>query len=222
MESRNKEIILDNSNITTNENINENAAAANETAAFSGLVEINSFDVKEPDETETPIEVKEKKVNRFVKFYRGELFTKGFKILLCIFLSTVVIYLLSRFVPVFAEFWTRYPAQWIRFLLAKLTGWIPFSLAEAIIVSLPVLAIAYLIASSVSTKKDESNKNYYRWVRPMISMILVVLIIFFAGFGPAYGRYKLSENLGLVQKDVSSTELYATSIILSQKVKEDI
>ena len=205
MESRNKEINLNNSDIITSKNIDENAAAKNETAAFSDSEE-----------------AEQKKENRFVRFYKGELFTPGFKILLCVFLASIFIYILSRFVPVFAEYWTRYPAQGIRFVLAKITGWFPFSLAETVILSLPVLSIAYLIGSSVSTKRDESNKNYYRWVRPMISMILVIFIIFFSGFGPAYGRYRLSQNLGLEQKEVSATELVTTAIIISQKVQEDI
>ena len=57
-----------------------------------------------------------------------------------LFGCAVLVYVLARFWTAFAEFWARYPSQGLRFILAKLTSWIPFSLAEALILSLPVLA----------------------------------------------------------------------------------
>lgn len=206
MEPRNKEISTEEFGVDNHQiNTDDEAAAENETAAFSG------------SETE---EVKKEKW--FVRLYKSELFTRGFKILLCVFLGALFIYILSRFVAPFAEFWTRYPAQGIRFLLAKITGWFPFSLAECIILSLPIIALAYIIGSTVSTKKDESNANFYRWVRPMISLVLVVLTIFFTAFAPAYGRFTLASNLGLERKDVTVKELLSTGSILSAMVKEDL
>lgn len=156
---------------------------------------------------------------KFVQRIREcELFTKPFKALLCITFGALVIYLLSRFIPAFAEFWTEFPAQAIRFLLAKLTGGIPFSLAEAFIVSVPVIAIAYIVASTVSTKRDTSNRNYYRWMRPLLSVILSVLTLFLTAFGPAYGRYKLADNLGLEQAPVSAEELYSAGRAVAEEL----
>lgn len=141
----------------------------------------------------------------------GGLFNLPFKILLWSFAFSVLVYLVSRFLSTFAEFWTKYPAQAIRFVLAKLTGWFPFSLAECLLISIPILALAYIIASSVSTKRDESDKNFYRWIRPLVSVILVIATLFFAAFGPAYSRNKLSDNLGIERAAVSAEELYSTA-----------
>ncbi len=163
-----------------------------------------------------------KKPNWFVRLWNSELFTRGFRALVYVFLASLVVYVLSRFWDGFAEIWTRYPAQAIRFIMAKLTNFIPFSLAETILLSLPFLAIGYIIASSVSTKKDESDANFYRWLRPIVSIILVIATLFFAGFGPAYGRYKLARNLGLTQKDVSADELYSTGLELSKLISKEI
>ena len=159
MESRNKAIISENTELTTTElntNEAENAAAENETTAFSSL--------------ENPVIPKK---NRFTRFFKGELFTTPLKVLCFIFLGALIAYILSRFIPTFAEFWTRYPAQGLRFVMAKLTGWIPFSLAECLIFSLPIVAIAYITLSTISTKRDESDSNFYRWLRPMLSVVLV-------------------------------------------------
>ena len=198
MESRNKEISsFENPNINNTQN-NETAADDN-TAVFSPSKE-----------------------NKLKAFFKGELFTKGFWVVIGVFLFSLLIYIVSRFIPAFAEFWTRYPAQGIRFFMAKLTGWIPFSLAEAVIVSLPALALAYIIGSSVSTKRDPSNKNFYRWLRPLVSFLLAILTIFLAGFGPGYSRNKLATNLGIEQSDVSADELFETSKIISQLAQKEL
>ena len=190
MELRNKEI-------TQIEQINEEAGA---------------------DLTSAPVGSEEKKPNFINRFLKSGFFNKPIIVLFVIFAISLAIYLVSRFIPALAEFWTRYPAQAFRFILAKLTGWFPFSLAECLIVSLPLLAIAYIIASSVSTKRDESMENFYKWIRPLVSLILVLGILFFSAFGPAYGRYKLTENLDIEQKKVSAEQLQDTAKIVSDEL----
>ncbi|MBQ5837938.1 MAG: DUF3810 domain-containing protein, partial [Clostridia bacterium] len=202
MEPRNKEIIEE---ITAPEEINE---------------EINNTDeAVQTDEACSEKEAPKKRTRNPIKRMReGGMFTLGFKIIGWTFLASLIVYILSRFVTEFAEFWTKYPAHWIRFVLAKLTGWFPFSLAECIIVTLPVIAISYIVASSVSSRRDNTDRNFYRWLRPMVCVILVVLTIFFAAFGPAYSRRKLADNLGLEQKAVSAEELYSTSLKVSNEL----
>ncbi len=228
MESRNKEITSNEDNLTINEQTSDKAAEDNTSAAF------NSDNNNQPDvelDTDNTVqafegdfedgdEEKKPKEPFFKRFIHSPLFTKPFKGLCFTFLFAVLVYLVSRFIPAFAEFWSRYPAQGLRFVLAKLTGWIPFSLAEVIIVSIPVLAIGYIVGSTVSTKRDESDENFYRWMRPVVSIILVILTLFLSAFAPAYSRYTLAKNLGLERKEVSADELYSTAVILSELSKE--
>lgn len=171
------------------------------------------------DENSAPDTDKKRSFNPIKRMKEGGMFTLPFKVLCYAFVSALCVYVISRFIPAFAEFWTRYPAQALRFVLAKLTGWFPFSLAECLIVSMPILAIGYITASSVSTSRDESDRNFFRWLKPLVSVILVIATIFLAGFGPAYGRYKLSDNLGLAQVPVSAEELYSTSVKVCKDIK---
>ncbi len=195
MESRNQEII-------DQENIFEEAES--NSASF----EEQEISKPQPKRSKNP--------------FKSPLFTKGFWCLIIFFCCSAFIYILSRFNSDFAEFWTVYPAQALRFILAKLSGWVPFSLAECLLLLLPILAITYIIASTISTKRDESDENFCRWLRPLISTILVISTIFFSGFGPAYGRKHLSDNLGLEQEPVSAKQLYNTGVILIEEVSEDI
>ena len=61
-----------------------------------------------------------------------------------------LVYIISRFSSAFAEWWTRFPGQGIRFILAFITNLIPFSLAECLVVLLPLFLFA-VIAFAVSS-----------------------------------------------------------------------
>ncbi len=224
MESRNKEIIPNEDNLIINEQTSDKAAEADTSAAFqSDNTESNEENNSDKTKTIEIIPDDEKPKEPFFKrLLHSELFTKPFKVFCGVAIGAVLVYIVSRFVPVFAEYWTRYPAQAIRFILAKVTGWIPFSLAETIIVAIPFLAIGYLVGSTISTKRDESDANFYKWLRPVLSIILVILTIFLSAFAPAYSRYTLAKNLGLEQKEVSATELYETAVSISELSKKDI
>ncbi len=200
-----------------NKEINQENAQATEAAE----VTINTDEASENREAILTDEEKPKKRSRnpIKRMREGGMFTRGFKIIGWSFLASSAIYILSRFIPEFAEIWTKYPAHWMRFILAKLTGWFPFSLAECVIVSLPIIALAYIVASTVSSRRDNSDRNFYRWLRPMICIIMVVATLFFAAFGPAYSRRKLAVNLDLEQKAVSAEELYTTSVKVSTELK---
>ncbi len=176
--------------------INQQAAAETEAAAFSDA-----------------------KLSWWRRFINNKFFSKKMKILFLVFFGSLFVYILSRFVPALAEFWTRYPSQGVRFVLSKLTGWLPFSLAECLLISIPIFAIAYIVASTVSTKRDDSDENFHRWLRPLVSVLLVLCILFFVAFGPAYSRYTLAENLGMAQNEVTPKDLFRTAKIVGSFIK---
>lgn len=141
------------------------------------------------------------------------------------FLFGLVVYLLSRLIPTFAEYWARYPSHWLRFLLAKCSGILHFSIVEWGILSLPILIGGYFFFSSRSMKRDDSAYNYYRWLLPLACAILVVIFLFFTAFAPCYFRYSLAENLSLEEREVTAQELYDTAAIVCDEIealKEDV
>lgn len=134
------------------------------------------------------------------------------------FIVGLLVYILARLIPAFAEFWARYPSQAIRCVLSVCTGILHSSVAEWVIFSLPVLIGGYCFFSARSLKRDESPINYYRWLLPILCGILVVLTLFLAVFGPCYFRYSLAENLQLEDHAVSGQELYDTALILCNEL----
>ena len=136
------------------------------------------------------------------------------------FVFGLFVYVLARIFPTFGEFWARYPSQGIRFVLAKVTGILPISLAEFVILTLPVSVTAYFVFSGRSMKRDDSKENYYRWLIPLICVLLAIVTLFFTAFGPCYFRHSLAENLELTEREVTPAELYATAEIINGKIHE--
>ena len=129
----------------------------------------------------------------------------------------VLVYIISRFSTPFAEFAARYPGQAMRWALAKLTTLLPFSLAETLVLLLPVLfASLFAIASSVSKKTGASK--FAVIIRTQISILLIIAITFGIGFGPCYFRNTLAQNLGLEDKPVSGQALYDTAMWLTDNI----
>ena len=134
------------------------------------------------------------------------------------FLFGLLVYLLSRLIPAFAEFWARYPSQGLRFVLAKLSGILHFSIVEWAVLSLPLLIAGYFFFSGRSLKRDESAYNYYRWLLPLVCAILLIISLFFTAFAPCYFRYPLAENLSLEEREVTAKELYDTASIVCGEI----
>ena len=114
--------------------------------------------------------------------------------------------------PAFADFYNRYIGSVVRGALAHATGWIPFSLAEGLILLVPVFAVVVVVYA---------NKRYadtWRQVFCFIGMAASVASIFFSlfvfGFGTGYHGTGLDEKLGVDKREVSAEELRHTAEIL--------
>ncbi len=137
-----------------------------------------------------------------------------------VLLASLCVYLTSRLLPAFGEFWSRYPGTWLRWLTAKLTGWFDFSMFEIIIVCLPVLLIYALLRIIVIDGKQPTVKGAYRTVKVLVCLACILLSMFMTSFGTCYFRYPLEQNLGLADTKVSAQQLYDTSVYVATQLKE--
>jgi len=170
------------------------------------------------NQTTTP-ETKERKAPLLQRLKDSGCFSTFYLTLMILFAASLVIYILSRFITPLAEFLARYPSQGIRFILALLTSWIPFSLAECVVVLLPLMFVAYMVYA-VSFIKSDAPYFGKKVLMPLISIILILGILFFTMFGPCYFRNDLSVNLGIEDAAVSGEELYETAVWLTSQINE--
>ena len=142
-----------------------------------------------------------------------------FKIFFGICALSIVLYVIFLFSEGFADFFNRYISSVIRAALAYATSWIPFSLAEFILIISPLILIAVIRFGL--RKYSNSWRDVFIYCASMVSVIALVFSIFIMGFAPAYRGTTLDEKLGIERREVSADELYATAEILTEKIREE-
>lgn len=132
---------------------------------------------------------------------------------LCLFLG----FLISER---FADFFNRYISSAVRAILSYLTGWIPFSLAEMIIILAPVIIVGVIVFAF--RRYADSWRDVLLFCGTMLSFIALFFGIFTLSFSAGYRGTTLDRKLGIEQAEVSAEELYDTALILAERINEEI
>lgn len=117
----------------------------------------------------------------------------------------------------FADFYNRNIGAFVRMVLAYLTGWIPFSLAETVIIAIPILLFVLIYLSIKAFKKSDDAAT--RYVVALFSVLFFLYSIFVLGYGMGYHGTPLSEKLGLKEQAVSAEQLDKTARILLDEIE---
>lgn len=128
-----------------------------------------------------------------------------------------ILHILSGFSPAIADFIMRYPNSIWRWTAAKLTTWIPFSLAELLIISIPVLLVS-LISLGIYVSVKGTNKQYIRLMAGLLSVIAYFYTAFVLTLAPGYKGTTLDQKMELNRNTVSGEELYQTGVWLNNEI----
>ena len=127
-----------------------------------------------------------------------------------------ILHLICNLSVSFADFMIEYVCLGVRFLLAKLTGWIPFSVGEMTLMLLPLAFIA-MIVITVRLAIRFDTKIYCRTIAGLLSVIFLLYGLFVFTLAPGYKSSTLDQKLGMTQAPVSADELLFTAEILRDK-----
>lgn len=137
-------------------------------------------------------------------------------VLFCIAVLSGLIHITCLISEHFADFYNQNIGAFVRAVLAYMTSWIPFSLAETVIISMPALVILLIyISRRAFNKSDEAS---VRFIVVLVSVLLMLYSIFVLGYGMGYHGTSLSSKLGLEEKKVSAEELKTTAEKISQEM----
>lgn len=100
----------------------------------------------------------------------------------------------------------------VRTVMAWLTGWIPFSLAEILLISVPIW-VGILIFIAVKRSK-RGVKATTRYISILLSIICVIFMTFVWTYSSGYYNTKLDEKLGFSKVEIGKNQLYETSLWL--------
>ncbi|MGM9625363.1 MAG: DUF3810 domain-containing protein [Eubacteriales bacterium] len=121
---------------------------------------------------------------------------------------SLLLHLIVKTNPVWADAANRYYGTAVRILTNLITGWLPFSLAEGLLLFSPVLlALLILIAVRCSAKGLRAG---IRYVCVLMSVICVLYSLFVPSLGLGSDTSPLSDRLGLTEEAVSAEELAVT------------
>ena len=138
------------------------------------------------------------------------------KIIYALAATCAPLYLLFVLFPEFSDIFNKYVSPFVRGFLAILTGWIPFSLAEFLLLMVPFIIIAVV---TLGLKKYSSTwRNVIVFSLTILSVAAYVFSAFTLGFVPAYRGSTLDKKLGLDKQPVSAEELRDTTLAILEEL----
>lgn len=144
---------------------------------------------------------------------------RAIKIIYAVAAACIPLYVLFLLSESFSDFFNRHISSLFRALLAHLTSWIPFSLAEFALILIPLWV--FLITRLITRRFGNTTKEMLSGILCICSVLGVVFSSFTLGFAPAYRGSTLDKKLGLERCDVSAEELYNTAVILAEHVSAE-
>ena len=148
----------------------------------------------------------------------NNLFTRRYVIWISIFLAAFLLNFSYFIFTDFADTVNTYVSSIFRFVFAKITNIIPFSLAEILIYcSIPLVSL--IVFLSMRKSKTIKEKILFS-INSILKITTVIYLIFVITFAPGYNAKDLDNKLGFERTPVSANELYDTLIYVIEKTNE--
>ena len=116
----------------------------------------------------------------------------------------------------FADSFNAGVSSHIRVFMAQLTGRIPFSLAEFIVLGSPVIAAVVIVVAV--RKAGRSTRYFVRTLIALLSVAVLLYAMFVFSFGAGYRTPSLGKKLGLDREKVTVEELAGTMRIAVEQL----
>ena len=140
------------------------------------------------------------------------------KIALSVAAVSIILYIVICLSPAFADFFNEYVGGTFRFLFAQITNVLPFSLAEACLMLIPVFL--FLIIRYVWKYRCNTRRSTLVTLVCIFSVVSMFFSSFVLTFSAGYRGRKLDEKLGLEAEEIDKTDLYNSAEYLVGKINE--
>ncbi len=133
-------------------------------------------------------------------------------------LLSCVLLILAWCSTAFANGYNSTVGAFVRALLAHLTSWLPFSLAEILLYLSPVVMV--LVAIYACRVRCRTAKSTWVFIATAVASCSVIFSLFVLGFGIGYHTDPLDQRLELETGDVTKEELVETAVWLAEEVNK--
>lgn len=139
------------------------------------------------------------------------------KVAFCILAACLTLKLIAAGAAPFADFFNRYVAFVPRAVLSYITSVLPFSLAEAVLVSAIPIAAIYLVYCAVVVAR---RGRLLRHIFNLLGVICITLSLFFVNFGIAYDCTPIEKKLDMETGNLTVEDVFEASKIALGEIKE--
>ena len=141
-------------------------------------------------------------------------------VFLGLFLVSLILLGIARASSTFAEFFNQTVSAALRVLLAMLTNPLPFSLAELLIVAIPLLL--FLVIRYAIKHKSKTWRHVLSYTVSLLSVASLLFSSFVLVYGMGYHTPSLSERIGLEDNAVTAKELSDTAKKLVAEINDSL
>ena len=141
-------------------------------------------------------------------------------VLFAVFFISLIVNALIKVNSSFADGVHNTVGAFVRGAMATLTSWIPFSLAETLLILSPILV--GLICWRMCKRLKRSLTAGLRYFVGFLSVISLVFSVLVFGFNAGFYSEGVEEKVDFEREDLSSEQLYETAILLIDAIKEDL
>ena len=135
-------------------------------------------------------------------------------------LTAGVVLLISELSVGFSDFFNRYISSFFRGVTALATCLIPFSVAECVIISLPVIIIVIIVGCVKRVRR--SMRAGVRYLVGLSSVVAYMFAMFVVTTAVAYNGSTLASKLGLADEPVSVDELVTAAEYMIEKMDAEL
>lgn len=130
---------------------------------------------------------------------------------------SLILIITAKSFPTFAEWYSRYILRYIALVFNNITGILPFSLIEILIILLIPTSITYIVFGIIkNVKSKHKKKTLGLFIINPICLLSILLFLFTTNYGISYYRYTFAETYDLDVRNSTVDELYNLCIYLAE------
>ena len=160
--------------------------------------------------------IKMKRIKSFIKTY----IPIPALVMYALALICGLVQIISECSASFSDWFNRYIGAFARGLHAWITNFIPFSLAECLIVFIPVLAVVVIVGCFKRLKGSQTSA--WRYIASLAGFAAWMYAAFVVTTAVAYNGTTLADKLGLEQSPVSADELKTAAEYMRDRMNEEL
>ncbi len=132
----------------------------------------------------------------------------------------VVLAILFPLFPAFSDFFNKYISSAYRGISGVISGILPFSIAELLLLSTPIIEFVII---RIGTKKYlDTWRNLGVFALILLSLASYIFSAFTIGFMPGYHGTSLDKKLGLNKQEVSADDLLLSSLLVANFTQAEL